>query len=421
MVFRAMFSKSLYRRTTFQASLALLLGAAVCALAGAQRHKPHKLRATSLVELSTDSRGASSARVIPIAILDEGSFQDASIYKSTPRPMALDDGVVYEAQRSGQVVGYVTLGRAVKGKDGAWSAPGRWQLPSAPKPAATPSAIADEGGGRPVLHRSGSSGSTSTPATTASPSPSPSPSPAASPSATPTPAAAEPIPDDPNRPVLRRGKPEAVQPPPPSAQASAKAVSSPGPPGAPAQKLTLSQGTQTLVGVSDTESSDVRSYEFIWKKGEQAEMEAKMRRLAVAQLPRQNPPLSEHSLAKVAIRSFDLDLSNDAVMVLTAEIPPSATAGAKGTTAPAVTRYLTLIARVDFEGTPQKLAVSLTDSSRLDVAPRLELIDAVDADGDGVADLLFRQYSFDSKSYVIYGIGRGTVTKMFEGASSPLK
>jgi len=115
-------------------------------------------------------------------------------------------------------------------------------------------------------------------------------------------------------------------------------------------------------------------------------------------------------------------MSNDAVMVLTAEIPPAAAApGAKAAPVRSDTRYLTLIARVDFEGTPQKLALSLTDSSRLDVAPRLELIDAVDADGDGVADLLFRQYGFDAKSYVIFGIGRSTVTKMFEGASSPLK
>jgi hypothetical protein len=186
--------------------------------------------------------------------------------------------------------------------------------------------------------------------------------------------------------------------------------------------LTLSPGTQTLVGVSDNESSEARSYEFVWKKGEQAEMEAKMRRLALAQLPRENPPLSERSLTNVVIRSFDLDMSNDAVMVLTAEIPANTpTASAKGAPVRSSTRYLTLIARVDFEGTPQRLAVSMTDSSRLDVAPRLELIDAVDADGDGVADLLFRQYGFDAKSYVIFGIGRSTVTKMFDGASSPLK
>jgi hypothetical protein len=79
-----------------------------------------------------------------------------------------------------------------------------------------------------------------------------------------------------------------------------------------------------------------------------------------------------------------------------------------------------VIARVDFDGVPQKLSSSVTDSSRLDVAPRLELIDAVDVDGDGLGELLFREYSFDNASFIIYGVGRNSVTKVFEGASTPL-
>ena len=176
-----------------------------------------------------------------------------------------------------------------------------------------------------------------------------------------------------------------------------------------------------MVAVSDTESTDSRSFQFIWKPGEQAQMEGKLKRLALAQLPRENPPLTERSLTKVVIRSFDLDLSNDAVMVLSAEVPASGAApGNKNAPERTVSRYITLIARIDLDGNPQRLAASVTDSSRLDVAPRLELIDAVDVDGDGYAELLFRQYSFDEKSFIIYGVGRSTVTKVFEGASSPL-
>jgi hypothetical protein len=177
-----------------------------------------------------------------------------------------------------------------------------------------------------------------------------------------------------------------------------------------------------MVAVSDAESSDGRSFQFVWKPGEQAKMEAKMRRLALAQLPRENAQLNDHSLTNVIIRGFDLDLSNDAVMVLSAEVPASYVAqGAKSAPGKFVSRYITLIARIDLDGNPQRLAVSVTDSSRLDVAPRLELIDAVDVDGDGYAELLFRQYSFDEQSFIIYGVGRSTVTKVFEGASSPLK
>jgi len=64
---------------------------------------------------------------------------------------------------------------------------------------------------------------------------------------------------------------------------------------------------------------------------------------------------------------------------------------------------------------------NITDSSRLDVTPRLELIDAVDVDGAGPAELLFREYSFDHKSFIIYNVSRNAATKMFEGGSQPLK
>jgi len=143
---------NLYRRRTFRASLIVLLVCAVGLAAVAQRRKAHKLRATALLELTTDSTGVMTARVIPITILDEGSFHDASSYKATPRPMALDAGVVYEAQNSGQPIGFVTITNA--GKSGGWAALGKWQLLSA-VPKRTPAATAPStpGDDRPILHR----------------------------------------------------------------------------------------------------------------------------------------------------------------------------------------------------------------------------------------------------------------------------
>jgi len=370
----------------------------------AQRRKAHKLRATALVELTTDATGIMTTRVIPITILDEGSFHDASSYKATPRPMAVDAGVVYEAQKSGQPIGYVTITNA--GKTGGWAALGKWQpVGAVAKATPAPTAPAAPGDDRPILHH----GDSNPASAKASSTPSPTPTPSAD--------AVQIAPaEDPDRPLLRRGKPDANSQP----ANQTKPVSSPVPEGAaPSRKLPAPKaGTQTMVAVSDTESSDGRSFQFVWKPGEQAQMEAKMRRLALAQLPRDN----DRSLTNVTIRGFDLDLSNDAVMVLSAEVPASYVAqGAKNAPGKSVSRYITLIARIDLDGNPQRLAVSLTDSSRLDVAPRLELIDAVDVDGDGYAELLFRQYSFDEQSFIIYGVGRSTVTKVFEGASSPLK
>src|SRR5215471_397676 len=416
---------NLYRRRTLQASLLLLLVCFIGAgIAAQQRRKAHKLRATALLELTTDYTGTVTAKLIPITILDEGTFHDASVYKATPRPMALDSGVVYEAQRSGQAVGYVTVVSAAK--DPTWKALGRWQVVSPPGPekTATPVvAASDSGSDRPILRRGGSSDATAQP-----------PQPTATPSPTPATASKPDTSrdvDDPYRPVLRHrgaaGNEPSANPPQPSK--SPQPVEG----AVPTAKVPVpTPGTETLVAVSDAESSESRSFQFVWKKGEQAEMEAKMRRLALAQLPRENAKVPESSLTNVVIRAFDLDLSNDAVMVLTAEIPGSYVTnrlppGAKGApTTPGgqakfVSRYITLIARVNLEGNPQRVAVSITDSSRLDVAPRLELVDAVDVDGDGLGELLFRQYSFDEKSYIIYGVGRGAVTKVFEGASQPLK
>jgi hypothetical protein len=333
--------------------------------------------------------------VIPVTILDEGEFHDASIYKATPQPMALDKGVVYEAQASGTPVGYATILSSDNNK--GWTALGKWQLAEARK-APTPPPVA-AGDDRPIIHRGDAT---------------PTPTPSSAGSADNTPSGAQ---DDPDRPVLRRRspeKPEAQPTPQPSPAAAEGAVPA-------AKPRVFTPGTKTYVAVSDNQSTDTRSFIFKWKAGEEQAMEVKMRKLALAQLPRENAQLNTNSLKNVVMRSFDLDLSNDAVIVLSAEIPGSyLTPGAKGSPGKFISRYVTVIARVDFEGVPQKLGSSVTDSSRLDVAPRLELIDAVDVDGDGLAELLFREYSFDEKSFIVYGVGRSSVTKVFEGASMPL-
>ena len=395
----------------------VLVCAAAVTSAFAQRRKAHKLRATAVVEVTTDSAGIVATHVFPVAILDEGSFHDASIYKSAPQPMALDNGIVYEAQKDGIPVGYATILSSTNNK--GWTALGKWQVADQPKKAQAPAPVTT-GNDRPIIHR-GDATPSATPASTPAPgtSGSTSTSSASAPSSDSSSA-----PEDADRPVLRRRsppQPETASTPQPSPTPSAQPPAEGLP--VPRTKLpVITSGTKTFVAVSDNDPADVRSFAFKWKPGEEQQMETKMRKLALAQLPRENAQLNTNSLQNVVMRSFDLDLSNDAVIVLSAEIPGSYLApGDKSAPGKFVSRYVTVIARVDFEGVPQKLASSVTDSSRLDVAPRLELIDAVDVDGDGLAELLFREYSFDEKSFIIYGIGRSTVTKVFEGASMPLR
>ncbi|HEY2915434.1 MAG TPA: hypothetical protein VGK21_18860 [Candidatus Angelobacter sp.] len=411
---------NLYSRSRFLASamLALVCAAAVTS-AFAQRRKAHKLRATAVVEVTTDSAGIVATHVFPVTILDEGSFHDASIYKDKPQPMALDNGIVYEAQSDGIPVGYATILSSTNNK--GWTALGKWQIADAPKKAQAPAPAPVPGDDRPIIHRSDATPSPA-PATTPAPGTSDSTTSGSSTGSSSNDSSS--APDDADRPVLRRRSPAQPEPastpqplPAPSAQAPAQ--------GSPAPRVKLpviTSGTKTFVAVSDNDPTDVRSFAFKWKPGEEQQMEVKMRKLALAQLPRENAQLNTGSLQNVVMRSFDLDLSNDAVIVFSAEIPGSYLApGGKSAPGKFVSRYVTVIARVDFEGVPQKLASSVTDSSRLDVAPRLELIDAVDVDGDGLAELLFREYGFDDKSFIIYGVGRSTVTKVFEGASTPLR
>lgn len=422
-------------------------------MAAFQRRSPHKLRATALLEITRAPNGKVATLLTPITILDNGRFEDASIYKSHPQPLALESGVVYEAQRTGIPVGYVTINNGeVKG--GIWVAEGSWQPvtqtadkapPSNTQPATPSRQNAGTGDDRPILHRGGSSSGND--------SSQPAPQPAQT-SAPPRPAPEpEPEPDDPNRPVLRRRKP-AAQPSPETTSTPTPGATPPArssqPAPHPVPVLNASGTPQMFVAVSDAQSSESRSYEYNWRPQEKEQIEDKVRKLALDQLPGVQGQVNQPMLTHVVIRSFDVDLSNDAIVVLTAEVPGGylatgptpkptphitpkkrTTTRSRQTTEPAadenpqvgkfVSRYIALITRIDLDGNPRKLAASVTDSSRLDVAPRLELIDAVDVDGDGLAELLFREYSFDQKGFIIYGIGHGTVTKVFEGASQPLR
>ncbi len=324
-------------------------------------------------------------------------------------------------------VGYLTVTNSQE-QGGIWIAGGTWKLAlpprkEEPKTAGSTSSATEPSktDDRPIIRKNNPNAQASTP----TPSPTPQNTSTPAPPAAPPPATSQP--DDPDRPTLRRQHTTAqqqqeVENQPVTVQTTKRSQSY-----TPLQ--TPAGSTQVLAAVSDAQAAETRSYDFVWKAGEQPQIEAKMRKLALEQFPRETPALTGSALKNVVVRSFDLDLSNDAVVVLTAELPPIAApasqkarrAAAPATpAAPPVTRYIALIARIDLENNPQKLLVNITDSGHLDVTPRLELIDAVDVDGDGLAEILFREYGFNEKGFVVYGVGHGTATKVFEGATQPL-
>jgi hypothetical protein len=120
-------------------------------------------------------------------------------------------------------------------------------------------------------------------------------------------------------------------------------------------------------------------------------------------------------LENVQFRAFDVWANNQVVMVLTAEahLPPPPTP-APGATALPEQYSITLVARTDIYGNLRKLYSGVTDKFHLDVTPRLELIDAVDADGDGRGELLFSETTDAGHGYIIYRPTADKLWKMFD-------
>jgi hypothetical protein len=114
----------------------------------------------------------------------------------------------------------------------------------------------------------------------------------------------------------------------------------------------------------------------------------------------------------VRLRIFDLSNSNEPVLVLSANAQLPAAEASGNAEEP---KEITLIARTNLEGELRKLFFSKTDSRHLDMTPRMELIDAVDADGDGRGELLFRRTFDEGSAYAIYRVTADGLWPLFEG------
>jgi hypothetical protein len=487
-----------------------------------QAKKPKKKgrdpRAIGLLQLLPNGK----TTLIPIAILMDGKFYDASAYKATPVPMVLESGTVYEAMRTGESVGLFTVSGAMHSKDPAsqnpWIGTGSF-LPTgaeAPKggrkaenvplgldekdapprlsrgggtdaskgsapsePAATQSpASAGSGGTSPAggptdkprakAPSSSAAGSDGPPQTGQTGSKQGEASPAGEPT-TPTNSAkandesrgGQPSvgqsgkpPEETDHPTLRRGKP--TQPLPDDdqgksandrpAKAGVAAKQSGGP-----KNVDTPNTAELVPAISDVAGPDPHSYAFDWPEGREEERRKQMVALAASEihayLAKQgkeqigNPsagkqtPATVHKMTtkqvqpvmeKVQLRAFDLWGNNDPILIMSAEAHlPSASRSPtvkqswkEDATAAApdsgISYTITLVAKTDIYGNLRKLYSGVTDKYHLDVTPQLQLIDAVDADGDGRGELLFRETSDAGTGYVIYRATADTLWKMFD-------
>jgi hypothetical protein len=199
-----------------------------------------------------------------------------------------------------------------------------------------------------------------------------------------------------------------------------------------------------VAAISDAGGPDPRPYKFYWKSGEEDDRRAQMIALATDEvqayanalaknrIPATPPPAAPKTTAKshkpapkpvppvlenVQFQTFDVWVNNQPVMILSAEAHFPAAPGATpapGATAAPEQYSITLAARTDIYGNLRKLYSGVTDKFHLDVTPRLQLIDAIDVDGDGRAELLFRETKDSGSGYVIYRPTGDKLLKMFD-------
>ena len=114
----------------------------------------------------------------------------------------------------------------------------------------------------------------------------------------------------------------------------------------------------------------------------------------------------------VQLRVIDPSSSNEPILILMAKAQMPHTAGKPAT---ALQYMITLVARQDIYGDLHKVFSNITDAQRLDVLPRYDFIDVVDADGDGRGELLFRKVSDSASAFTIYRVIGNQLWPLFDG------
>ena len=437
------------------------------------KQKDQGPRALGLLQLSSNGK----ATLIPIAIRVDGKFYDATAYKADPVPMALDSGIVYEGERTGTSVGLFTLNGALRSNAAnsshPWLGTGMW-LPTgaeAPKTGIKAENVPvgiESTDAPPRLTKGGSSpNADSKPGTSPAPAPdSSSGSSSGSPSTenqskqepskpglaadskppekkdAPASDSGERHGNEANRPRLRRGRPTEPLPSDeevpgysnPKAATATKSGTGATPSPAASSKL-----VQLIPAISDAGGPDPRSYALDLDKTEAEERRKQMLALAQEQIlayvakqtkakitaspstpktaaaRRPSVKPAQPELENIQLRTFDPWTNNRPVMVLTAEahMPPAPDAAATSADLP-LQYTITLVARTDIYSNLHPLYAGVTDKYHLDVTPRLDLIDVVDADGDGRGELLFQQTTDGRTGYVIYRPTADKLWKMFD-------
>ena len=251
------------------------------------------------------------------------------------------------------------------------------------------------------------------------------------------------------RPTLRRGKPAGSfsdDDIPGYSKPGAAASGTPPAGAAKAAQAAADKLVDIVPAISDAGGPDPHSFAFEWLKDDEADRKKQVVQLATEQVrayiearakARIAPTATSQAarrtssakpvaktaaktpdpiLENVQMTTYDLWTNNQPVIVFSAEahLPPPA-AGTPQADADAPLKYsILIVAYPDIYNNLHKVYVGVTDKYHLDLTPRLELIDAVDADGDGRGELLFREISDSGNGWVIYRASADKLWKMFD-------
>jgi hypothetical protein len=180
-----------------------------------------------------------------------------------------------------------------------------------------------------------------------------------------------------------------------------------------------------LAAISDAADTPEHDFAYQWPDpAQKAVILAKLETMARAALPAAPPPApakpaahSTHTRTRKAVppapepvalldeqlHAYEISYGGVNVFIFSAH-----TAG-KG----AALHYVTLLAQPDIYGEPQLLLKSVTDEAHLDQSPRMRFVDAIDADGDNRAELLFELRGQTQRQFALYRVSQGTAQQAF--------
>ena len=403
-----------YRRMLIAAVLCTSLFGAASAQVAKRRTVSKGPRALGLIEIDSQGRG----HLVPVTIMIDGKFYDASVYKADPVPMALQPGTVYEGVKSGVSQGLFTVNNPVP--QHGWLGLGSWKTneqiaAEKEKAKARAAKLAEKpaddfkAGGPPRLSRTPEgahpkAAETTKPAETAS---------------------SQPTPDDSDRPVLKKPTP----PPQPAGAASVDDSDRPvlrrQEPGEATEQTKIEPDEKPLQGklnvipaISDADGPQPRPYTYQTKPEEDQEFMKKMSAMAADEVKHRAEMLSSDAGKKAKsgpvvpefhdqqLKILDISGTNEAVLIYSATATVPWRADLQFSTV--------VVARQDIYGDLHKIFGHTTDNNHLDMQPRYEFIDAVDADGDGRGELLFKQVGDSGTGYAVYRVIGDQLWPLFE-------